>query len=65
MEITIGDKVTRKDPTDKTRGEVVEIAEDGRIRVLWEGDPQSYYSAHRPKRTWLRASALIRLEKEI
>jgi hypothetical protein len=62
--INVGDSVYRKNDISQV-GEVVEVDEvKGRYRVLWPGypDQDQFYMSNRPKRTWLKGSAL---EKQI
>jgi hypothetical protein len=52
------DKVSRLKDRPQV-GEVVEICEQTqRCRVQWPGDPISSYNADRPKRTWVKWTAL-------
>ena len=58
--INLGDSVYRKNDLSQV-GEVVEVDEvKGRYRVLWPGypDQEQSYNSNRPKRTWLKGSAL-------
>jgi len=60
----IGDTVERigdSDGKNGSRGEVLEIDENGRCRVFWHSPARSPRTGHLmfdPKRTWMRPAAL-------
>ena len=63
MSFLIGNKVSRLRDRPHQVGEVKEVCfQTQRCRVQWPGDSNSPYASDRPKRTWLKWTALKRAD---